>query len=243
MLLLFAGGSPAIGARWSSGAEVTGSRELSSLAAGGARGQPTSSPLLASWALCIFVIPCFSNGHSGRDSQSRAKPAPTHSDRLVLPHGCQRPELRPVHDSCSVLSEALVDKLLALMKNHMSLQLLIVQGIIKLLGGLERDCFMRNLPLFFPLLANLVRCEHRSREVQVALLFALILAAYVGDCCAMAHDNEPDVVADSGATIVVPISAQHKINVRIHLQGTPMASTFNFSQNCTDVCTLIMSRD
>ncbi|KAI5008988.1 hypothetical protein ZWY2020_010036 [Hordeum vulgare] len=179
MLLLFAGGSPAIGARWSSGAEVTGSRELSSLAAGGARGQPTSSPLLASWALCIFVIPCFSNGHSGRDSQSRAKPAPTHSDRLVLPHGCQRPELRPVHDSCSANGQS---------------------------DSTEDNSWN------FETKAVAVKCLADLLLTWCSRLFALILAAYVGDCCAMAHDNEADVVADSGATIVVPISAQHKIN-------------------------------
>jgi brefeldin A-inhibited guanine nucleotide-exchange protein len=37
------------------------------------------------------------------------------------------------------------------------------------LGSLEKNCFRRNLPRFFPLLANLIRCEHNSGEVQVAL--------------------------------------------------------------------------
>ncbi|XBI58954.1 hypothetical protein VPH35_040102 [Triticum aestivum] len=40
------------------------------------------------------------SGHGGRDRQSRAKPAPTHNHRLVLPRGCRRPELPPVHESC-----------------------------------------------------------------------------------------------------------------------------------------------
>ncbi|XP_037489608.1 uncharacterized protein LOC119368458 [Triticum dicoccoides] len=40
------------------------------------------------------------SGHGGCDRQSRAKPAPTHNHRLVLPRGCRRPELPPVHESC-----------------------------------------------------------------------------------------------------------------------------------------------
>lgn len=44
-----------------------------------------------------------------------------------------------------------------------------VLHVMQLLGSLEKNCFRRNLPRFFPLLANLIRCEHNSGEVQVAL--------------------------------------------------------------------------
>lgn len=44
-----------------------------------------------------------------------------------------------------------------------------VLHVMGLLGSLEKNCFRRNLPRFFPLLANLIRCEHNSGEVQVAL--------------------------------------------------------------------------
>ncbi|KAF7084153.1 hypothetical protein CFC21_087832 [Triticum aestivum] len=54
-------------------------------------------------------------------------------------------------------------------KEELSARTPLVLHVMRLLGGLERECFRRNLPLLFPLLANLVRCEHSSREVQVAL--------------------------------------------------------------------------
>jgi brefeldin A-inhibited guanine nucleotide-exchange protein len=41
--------------------------------------------------------------------------------------------------------------------------------VMQLLGGLDKNCFKRNLSFFFPLLANLIRCEHSSRKVQLAL--------------------------------------------------------------------------
>ena len=40
---------------------------------------------------------------------------------------------------------------------------------LKVLSSLGREPFRRNLPCFFPLLVNLVRCEHSSREVQPVL--------------------------------------------------------------------------
>jgi len=40
---------------------------------------------------------------------------------------------------------------------------------MKVLSSLESLTFRRNLPCFFPLLVNLVRCEHSSREVQPML--------------------------------------------------------------------------
>lgn len=45
----------------------------------------------------------------------------------------------------------------------------LVLQVMKLLGDLERDSFRRILPCFFPLLADLIRCEHSSGEVQHAL--------------------------------------------------------------------------
>jgi brefeldin A-inhibited guanine nucleotide-exchange protein len=59
--------------------------------------------------------------------------------------------------------------LCAAKKEELSARTPLVLHVMRLLGGLERECFRRNLPLLFPLLANLVRCEHSSREVQVAL--------------------------------------------------------------------------
>jgi brefeldin A-inhibited guanine nucleotide-exchange protein len=41
--------------------------------------------------------------------------------------------------------------------------------VMQLLGGLDKNCFKRNLSFFFPLLANLIRCEHSSRKVHLAL--------------------------------------------------------------------------
>lgn len=54
-------------------------------------------------------------------------------------------------------------------KEELSARTPLILHVMRLLRGLERECFRRNLPLLFPLLANLVRCEHSSREVQVAL--------------------------------------------------------------------------
>uniref|UniRef100_A0A0D9VD96 SEC7 domain-containing protein n=1 Tax=Leersia perrieri TaxID=77586 RepID=A0A0D9VD96_9ORYZ len=54
-------------------------------------------------------------------------------------------------------------------KEELSARTSLVLHVMRLLGGLERDCFRRNLPLFFPLLTNLIRCEHRTEEVQLAL--------------------------------------------------------------------------
>lgn len=54
-------------------------------------------------------------------------------------------------------------------KEELDARTSLVLHVMRLLGSLEKNCFRRNLPLFFPLLANLIRCEHSSREVQVAL--------------------------------------------------------------------------
>ncbi|XP_062218449.1 brefeldin A-inhibited guanine nucleotide-exchange protein 1-like isoform X2 [Phragmites australis] len=54
-------------------------------------------------------------------------------------------------------------------KEELEVRTSLVLHVMRLLGGLEKDCFRRNLPLFFPLLANLIRCEHSSGEVQLAL--------------------------------------------------------------------------
>ncbi|KAG8058353.1 hypothetical protein GUJ93_ZPchr0002g23224 [Zizania palustris] len=54
-------------------------------------------------------------------------------------------------------------------KEELSARTSLVLHVMRLLGGLERVCFRRNLSLFSPLLANLIRCEHSSGEVQLAL--------------------------------------------------------------------------
>ncbi|CAL9117167.1 unnamed protein product [Musa textilis] len=40
---------------------------------------------------------------------------------------------------------------------------------LQVLSSLERDSFKRNLPCIFPLLVNLIRCEHSSSEVPLVL--------------------------------------------------------------------------
>lgn len=40
---------------------------------------------------------------------------------------------------------------------------------MRVLSSLDSKSFRRNLPCFFPLLVNLVRCEHNGREVQPVL--------------------------------------------------------------------------
>ncbi|XP_062223827.1 brefeldin A-inhibited guanine nucleotide-exchange protein 1-like isoform X2 [Phragmites australis] len=54
-------------------------------------------------------------------------------------------------------------------KEELEARTSLVLHVMRLLGGLEENCFRRNLPLFFPLLTNLIRCEHSSGEVQLAL--------------------------------------------------------------------------
>ncbi|AQL04912.1 Brefeldin A-inhibited guanine nucleotide-exchange protein 1 [Zea mays] len=54
-------------------------------------------------------------------------------------------------------------------KEELAARTPLVLQVMKLLGDLERDSFRRILPCFFPLLADLIRCEHSSGEVQHAL--------------------------------------------------------------------------
>lgn len=54
-------------------------------------------------------------------------------------------------------------------KEELDARTSLVLHVMRLLSSLEKNCFRRNLPLFFPLLANLIGCEHSSGEVQVAL--------------------------------------------------------------------------
>lgn len=42
----------------------------------------------------------------------------------------------------------------------------LVLSVMRILGGLERDCFTRHVSHLFPLLVDLVRSEHSSLEVQ-----------------------------------------------------------------------------
>ncbi|CAD6338996.1 unnamed protein product [Miscanthus lutarioriparius] len=54
-------------------------------------------------------------------------------------------------------------------KEELAARTPLVLQVMKLLGNLERDSFSRILPCFFPLLVDLIRCEHSSGEVQHAL--------------------------------------------------------------------------
>lgn len=54
-------------------------------------------------------------------------------------------------------------------KEELAARTSLVLQVMKLLGDLERDSFSRILPCFFPLLIDLIRCEHSSGEVQHAL--------------------------------------------------------------------------
>uniref|UniRef100_A0A0A9CP90 Uncharacterized protein n=1 Tax=Arundo donax TaxID=35708 RepID=A0A0A9CP90_ARUDO len=54
-------------------------------------------------------------------------------------------------------------------KEELAARTSLVLQVMKLLGNLERDSFSRILPYFFPLLVDLIRCEHSSGEVQHAL--------------------------------------------------------------------------
>ncbi|XP_062229284.1 brefeldin A-inhibited guanine nucleotide-exchange protein 1-like isoform X1 [Phragmites australis] len=54
-------------------------------------------------------------------------------------------------------------------KEELSARTSLLLQVMKLLGNLERDSFSRILPCFFPLLVDLIRCEHSSGEVQHAL--------------------------------------------------------------------------
>jgi brefeldin A-inhibited guanine nucleotide-exchange protein len=54
-------------------------------------------------------------------------------------------------------------------KEELDARTLLVLQVMKLLGDLERDSFGRVLPCFFPLLVDLIRCEHSSGEVQLML--------------------------------------------------------------------------
>lgn len=42
----------------------------------------------------------------------------------------------------------------------------LVVSVMRILGGLERDCFRRHVSHLFPLLVDLVRSEHTSLELQ-----------------------------------------------------------------------------
>ncbi|WOL13686.1 hypothetical protein Cni_G22459 [Canna indica] len=54
-------------------------------------------------------------------------------------------------------------------KEELAARTSLVVLTLQVLSSLERDAFKRNLPHFFPLLVNLIRCEHSSSEVQYTL--------------------------------------------------------------------------
>jgi brefeldin A-inhibited guanine nucleotide-exchange protein len=54
-------------------------------------------------------------------------------------------------------------------KEELAARTSLVLQVMKLLGDWERDSFSKILPRFFPLLIDLIRSEHSSREVQHAL--------------------------------------------------------------------------
>ncbi|CAL5039430.1 unnamed protein product [Urochloa decumbens] len=67
-------------------------------------------------------------------------------------------------------------------KEELAARTLLVLQVMKLLGDLERDSFDRILPCFFPLLVDLIRCEHSSGEVQLALynIFQSVIGPVIG---------------------------------------------------------------
>ncbi|KAJ1259956.1 hypothetical protein BS78_10G194900 [Paspalum vaginatum] len=54
-------------------------------------------------------------------------------------------------------------------KEELAARTSLVLQVMKTLGDLEKNSFSRILPCFFPLLVDLIRCEHSSGEVQHAL--------------------------------------------------------------------------
>lgn len=54
-------------------------------------------------------------------------------------------------------------------KEELAARASLVVLVMRLISSLETDSFKRNLPCFFPLLVNLIRCEHSSGEVQRVL--------------------------------------------------------------------------
>ncbi|CAN6220760.1 unnamed protein product [Urochloa humidicola] len=67
-------------------------------------------------------------------------------------------------------------------KEELAARTLLVLQVMKLLGDQERDSFGRILPCFFPLLVDLIRCEHSSGEVQLALynIFQSVIGPMIG---------------------------------------------------------------
>lgn len=75
---------------------------------------------------------------------------------------CDESSHRNLSLNCSV-------PLSATKKEELAARTLLVLQVMKLLGDLEGDSLARILPSFFPLLVDLIRCEHSSGEVQHAL--------------------------------------------------------------------------
>ena len=54
-------------------------------------------------------------------------------------------------------------------KEELAARSSLVVSALRVLSGMERDCFKRYISQFFPLLVDLVRSEHSSGEVQRVL--------------------------------------------------------------------------
>ncbi|XP_064973718.1 brefeldin A-inhibited guanine nucleotide-exchange protein 1-like [Musa acuminata AAA Group] len=93
-------------------------------------------------SVCQKILQIYLNcaGHELTDQISNTSPAL----HWILPLGSAKREELAARASLAVLS-------------------------LQVLSSLERDSFKRNLPCIFPLLVNLIRCEHSSSEVQHVL--------------------------------------------------------------------------
>ncbi|XP_040381119.1 brefeldin A-inhibited guanine nucleotide-exchange protein 1-like [Oryza brachyantha] len=86
--------------------------------------------------------------------------------RIYLRCTQREPSDETLHRSTSIHC---VVPLGAAKKEELAARTSLVLLVMQLLGNLEEDSFRRVLPWFFPLLVDLIRCEHSSGEVQHAL--------------------------------------------------------------------------
>uniref|UniRef100_A0A0E0C926 SEC7 domain-containing protein n=1 Tax=Oryza meridionalis TaxID=40149 RepID=A0A0E0C926_9ORYZ len=86
--------------------------------------------------------------------------------RIYLQCAQREPSNEALHRNTSIHC---VVPLGAAKKEELAARTSLVLLVMQLLGNLEEDSFRRVLPWFFPLLVDLIRCEHSSGEVQHAL--------------------------------------------------------------------------
>ncbi|EEE66036.1 brefeldin A-inhibited guanine nucleotide-exchange protein 1 isoform X1 [Oryza sativa Japonica Group] len=86
--------------------------------------------------------------------------------RIYLQCAQREPSNEALHRNASIHC---IVPLGAAKKEELAARTSLVLLVMQLLGNLEEDSFRRVLPWFFPLLVDLIRCEHSSGEVQHAL--------------------------------------------------------------------------